>query len=408
MSTSVQADELISDTEQTLLLDSDTENTQLLPPQVIEFDNKNGRCHLFARFGKRIMAVFAICLMLVSWIASAELVQNLQSEYNHPFAICIATRLGWGVCFFGWLIWRTWYLAYSHRDMALRPEGIFKWGYYIRAAIFLSIVGFLSGWTWYISLKNTPVAGNTAVYQTAPVMVFLISVPILKEKVTWSKTAATTLCVAGALIVSLTKKSTSRSHNLTWTFDDDNEGLGFGNFFPHSESIDYAPLQQKNNQNLTFGYAITLLSTFLYAVFEVLYKRLACSDKDTFPLANSQRFLGLVGISVIVLFPLFPILHYTHVEEFVWPTREVGMKIGINVALDTVFNVSLLVTIMLTSPLICSLATILTIPVSMVGDHLMGKPPLPGISYIGVGLIAIGFVCLAFGENLKGNKSAHK
>lgn len=51
---------------------------------------------------------------------------------------------------------------------------------------------------------------------------------------------------------------------------------------------------------------------------------------------------------------------------------------------------------------------VLSVQVSMVGDHLMGKPPLPGISYIGVGLIAIGFICLAFGENLKGNKSAHK
>lgn len=47
-----------------------------------------------------------------------------------------------------------------------------------------------------------------------------------------------------------------------------------------------------------FGYAMCFLSTALYAIFEVLYKRFATHVEDPFPVANSQRFLGLIGCSV--------------------------------------------------------------------------------------------------------------
>lgn len=46
-----------------------------------------------------------------------------------------------------------------------------------------SFIGFYSGFTWYISLDHTPLPPNTAIYQTAPVFVFIISVPTLGEKV---------------------------------------------------------------------------------------------------------------------------------------------------------------------------------------------------------------------------------
>jgi hypothetical protein len=78
------------------------------------------------------------------------------------------------------------------------------------------------------------------------------------------------------------------------------------------------------------------------------------------------------------------------------PNEEQGEKILLNVILDTVFNVSFLVCIVLTSPLFCSLATIMTIPVSIVWDHLKPCPAanLPLQGYIGIGVIALGFTCL--------------
>ena len=77
-------------------------------------------------------------------------------------------------------------------------------------------------------------------------------------------------------------------------------------------------------------------------------------------------------------------------------------SIGLNVLLDTVFNVSLLVAIMITSPLFCSLATILTIPVSILADKMEGKPGLEPVGYGGVALIAVGFLALAAGQHKAG------
>ena len=48
----------------------------------------------------------------------------------------------------------------------------------------LGIAIFGSTYTWYLSLPLTSVAGNSAVYQSAPVFVFLFSVPLLGESVT--------------------------------------------------------------------------------------------------------------------------------------------------------------------------------------------------------------------------------
>lgn len=124
---------------------------------------------------------------------------------------------------------------------------------------------------------------------------------------------------------------------------------------------------------------------------------MATRPDDPFPLANSQRFLGLIGVGVLIFTPFFPLLDYVGFEKFELPPPHAVKLILINVALDTVFNVSLLVTIMLTSPLTCSLATILTIPVSILADALMGRPGLPAISYTGIVAIVVGYACLLSG-----------
>jgi drug/metabolite transporter (DMT)-like permease len=48
---------------------------------------------------------------------------------------------------------------------------------------FLGVGIFASSYTWYISLSKTSFGGNAAVYQTAPVFVFILSVMLLGEKV---------------------------------------------------------------------------------------------------------------------------------------------------------------------------------------------------------------------------------
>jgi len=239
---------------------------------------------------------------------------------------------------------------------------------------------------------------------------------------------ATVFCVAGALVVSLTKPDSTgcsghaHAHNHTNTtgyYEDMDTEWGPLSYEPFAEPGGVASMVQGGKvakpcngtssdalTDTTYGYFMVFLSTFMYATFEVLYKKLATRKNDPFPLANSQRFLGLIGLSVALFTPLFPFLDYIGFEEFEWPPPHAMRLIGLNVALDTVFNVSLLVTILLTSPLFCSLATILTIPVSMLADVIMGKPGLPTVSYSGIFLIVVGYLCLAVSEMNSRKKKA--
>ena len=247
-----------------------------------------------ARLAANLGAAVAITAMILSWVGSGELVQGLTVRYPHPFAICFVTRLSWCCLLPGWATWRCcFYPAVAPPAGELgSPLGLFEWGYYVKMASVLSMVGLISGYTWYVSLDHTPLPSNTAVYQTAPVIVFAISVPVLGEKVTPIKVGATVACVTGAVLVSMGK------------------GSGSGGS---------AHISREG-----FGFAMCAASTVLYACFEVAYKRLCTDDNDTVKVANAFRFIGLIGAMVVIGIPLFPIFHFTGVERFALPNWDAG------------------------------------------------------------------------------------
>jgi hypothetical protein len=109
-------------------------------------------------WSKRAGGLFAILLMIVSWIASGELVQGLTPEYPHPFAICFCTRLGWSCLLIGWVAWRYGFFPRAAPSVghSMSPLGPFSWWHYVKWSAGLSMVGLVSGWTWYISLDHTP------------------------------------------------------------------------------------------------------------------------------------------------------------------------------------------------------------------------------------------------------------
>eukprot|EP00041_Stephanoeca_diplocostata_P011691 m.193357 g.193357 ORF g.193357 m.193357 type:complete len:402 (-) comp18633_c0_seq1:241-1446(-) len=331
-----------------------------------------------SKFWKNVGAFLSVTLMIVSWIATAELVQGLSDEYNHPFIICYCTRLSWGLILFGWMAWRCVAVAPPRAKQGLSPfVGLFSWKQYFFLGTILSFIGFYSGFTWYISLEHTPLPPNTAIYQTAPVFVFMISVPTLGEKVTLTKVLATLVCVGGAALVSFGASGQNASTKYT------HEG---------------------------FGYVMCIASTLLYAIFEVLYKKWACSDDDTVKFANAFRFIGIIGITVLWQTPIYVLLeHVGGVASFEMPSRHAAMLIIINCVLDSVFNVSMLLAIMLTSPLFCSVATVLTLPASILGNVLLHKPVhMTGMTWGGCAMIIAGFLALTFATEGSGHETQAK
>ena len=261
---------------------------------------------ILPRLAANVGATLAIVLMIASWVGTGELVQGLTVRYPHPFAICFVTRLSWCALLVGWTVWR-WFkypwAAPSAGEIG-SPLGPFKWMFYIKMAAVLSMVGLMSGYTWYISLDHTPLPSNTAVYQTSPVLVFAISIPVLGEKVTAVKVGATVASVVGAVLVSMGRGNTG--HKNSSTANNSNNGA-----------------ESTHISHEGFGFAMCAVSTCLYACFEVAYKRLCTDSNDPVKIANAFRFIGLIGAMVVLSVPLFPILHYTNVEPFDWPSWDV-------------------------------------------------------------------------------------
>lgn len=360
------------------------------------------------------------------------------------------------------MVWR--YFIYTDNTGDPRtPLGAFTWGVYMKHSCVLGLTIFASTYTWYLSLPTTSLAGNSAVYQSAPVFVFLFSVPILGERVTALKVFAVFMCIGGSAAVAFLGAAPTMDP-VTWfnnsiidpnsggarivkTLTDSNltagmcvtackeytppsdgrAGIGMMTF-ERLNGVDSVPGQCLNgttvascdavtfladentpqtvacelwqcdpcgyltnatrgsaeaghsaelthSQQTAGGYIWCLVSVILYAAYEVLYKKYATRDGDPFPIANSQRFFGMLGVAAVAL--VWPLL-------FVWPFPPSdlcaaqwpsvpgtwGWIVVVSVA-DTCFNVFLLITIVLTSPLFTAVGTILVIPLSALADYLI-------------------------------------
>jgi drug/metabolite transporter (DMT)-like permease len=121
-----------------------------------------------------------------------------------------AIQVGWSFVLVGWYVWKV--AFYPKKQVPfmvgntwfaeLPPaEGSFSWRTYIKWGTLLGVAIFISSYTWYFSLAGTSVAGNSAVFQSAPVFVFLLSLALGEEKPTLLKIFAVLACVGGSAAV---------------------------------------------------------------------------------------------------------------------------------------------------------------------------------------------------------------
>ena len=94
-----------------------------------------------------------------------------------------------------------------------------------------------------------------------------------------------------------------------------------------------------------------------------------------------------------------PILHMTGVETFVLPRGEAAWMLAISVLMNATFSGSFLVLISLTSPVLSSVAALLTIFLVALVDQLLPPPlnsPLSGAAIVGGCLIIGAFLLLSW------------
>jgi drug/metabolite transporter (DMT)-like permease len=111
--------------------------------------------------------------------------------------------------------------------------------------------------------------------------------------------------------------------------------------------------------------------------------------------ANS--FGSMVGLfTLTVLWIPLPILHWTGLETFEIPTGQAAWLLSISTLSNAVFSGSFLVLMSLTSPVLSSVAALLTIFLVGITDWIVTGKPLSAAAVAGCGLIIVAFLMLSW------------
>ena len=126
----------------------------------------------------------------------------------------------------------------------------------------------------------------------------------------------------------------------------------------------------------------------------------------------ANTFGSLIGLfTLTVLWIPIPILHYTGIETFELPRGEAAWMLMISVLANATFSGSFLVLISLTSPVLSSVAALLTIFLVAVVDQLLPPPlnqPLSGAAVAGGLLIIVAFLLLSWATYREMNEERRK
>jgi len=242
----------------------------------------------------------------------------------------------------------------------------------------------VAGGSWYVAVNLTSPSDLTAIYNCSAFFAYAFSVPLLNEKLRWDKSCAVLVAIIGVLVVAYGDGATTPIPPPAGA-----EGAG-------------AALAAKGTEakNRLLGNLIIGIGSVLYGFYEVLYKRLACPPSGTSPgrgMIFANTFGSLIGaFTLLVLWIPLPLLHYSGLEPFALPRGEAAWMLGISVLSNAVFSGSFLVLISLTSPVLSSVAALLTIFLVALTDWAVTGVPLHAAAAMGGGLIVVAFGVLSW------------
>jgi drug/metabolite transporter (DMT)-like permease len=238
----------------------------------------------------------------------------------------------------------------------------------------------VAGGSWYVAVNLTSPSDLTAIYNCSAFFAYAFSVPILKEKLRFDKSFAVLVAIIGVLIVAY-GDSVPVIHG-----GKSGGSVGGG--------------VEKEASNRIAGNLIIGVGSVLYGFYEVLYKRLACPPEGTSPgrgMVFANTFGSLIGsFTLLVLWVPLPILHITGLEIFELPRGYTAWLLLISVLANATFSGSFLVLISLTSPVLSSVAALLTIFLVAIVDWLWTGIPLSPAAIVGGLLIIAAFLLLSW------------
>ncbi|KAL8564097.1 hypothetical protein ACOMHN_034574 [Nucella lapillus] len=223
-----------------------------------------------------------------------------------------------------------------------------------RLAIIFCMLWFFANYTYQIALEDTE-AGIVNVLSSTSGLFTLICAALYPsshgDRFTLSKLVAVFVSLGGVVMVSLS--------------------------------------DMKIEDSVPAGALWGLASAMLYAFYLVMVRRRVNHEDHM----DIPMFFGFVGLAcALLLWPGFFILHFSHWEQFVWPSRHQWLFIVLNGLIGTVLSEILwLWACFLTSSLVATLALSLTIPLTMIVDVIVRKVDYSPLFYWGSVPIFVSF-----------------
>lgn len=251
--------------------------------------------------------------------------------------------------------------------------------YMLYCTAFITSALTVAGLSWYIAVDLTTPSDLTAIYNCSAFFAYAFSVPLLKEPFRLDKCFAVLVAIVGVVIVAYgdTKQNPTTGGDPTST-----AGVGAG-----------------DDGNRFLGNLVIGAGSVLYGLYEVLYKRYACPPEGCSP-GRGMIFANTVGsligcFTLLVLWIPLPLLQLTGLETFALPTGATAWWLFLSVVMNATFAGSFLVLISLTSPVVSSVASLLTIFIVAVSDWVLTGQPLSLAAIVGGAMIIVAFVMLA-------------
>ncbi|KAI7357179.1 hypothetical protein KC354_g10149 [Hortaea werneckii] len=251
--------------------------------------------------------------------------------------------------------------------------------YFIRTTAFVTCALTVAGGSWYVAVDLTTASDLTAIYNCSAFFAYAFAVPMLGEKLRVSKVVAVAIAIVGVLVVAYGDKGTPKHGSKS----------GGGSGGAHAPEDDEA-------ENRALGNIVIGVGSVLYGFYEVLYKRVACPPEGCAPekgMIFANTFGSLIGcFTLLVLWIPIPILHFLGWETFALPTGKTAWILLVSVTANATFSGSFLVLISLTSPVLSSVAALLTIFLVALCDQLLPPPLHTDLTFAAIvgGLLIIG------------------
>ncbi|RYP48872.1 hypothetical protein DL769_011149 [Monosporascus sp. CRB-8-3] len=215
-------------------------------------------------------------------------------------------------------------------------------------------------------LEYTSVGSVTILTSTSSVWTLIFCAVMKIERFSIRKLVGVLASLTGIVLISMV--------DLSGEDNDDDRGN-----FPH-----------KSQQQIAIGDAMALISAVVYGLYVVVMKqRVGNEDRVNMPL-----FFGLVGIfNIVLLWPLFFILHWTGIEPFEMPpTGKIWFIIILNSISSFVSDMSWAYAMLLTTPLVVTVGLSLTIPLSLIGEMIQYEQYSSFVYWIGAFIVLLSFI----------------